>query len=845
MILRRASASFVMLALITACGGGGGDGSPPTGPSNPDPDPQPSSISVTPDSETVDALEDSVSFSATIRDQNGNVLSDVTVSWSSTRTSVATVNASGEAVARANGQTEIVAEAEGLSDRADLEVDQAASEVSVSPATDTLQKGEQIDLDATATDANGHEVEGDDFVWSSSDTAVATVDETGLVEARASGQVDISAELDGVEDVASISVAPGSGPDSPPTVNSVSPSPVPEGRSITISGSNFSSAPESNTVLIDGAEASVTSASTDQLEVDVPTYLCQPAREVSISVETSVGIDSVRRDLEPDESPIDLAAGEAGLASDPATFCFQFEETSGTERYLIGVQSASRTVGSLTPVQVTSEAADGSGAALRQSLSLAGKGDARPRAGVDVELPQWLRDHRRAEMRLRAHERELYELGAIGPSASLASVNDGKATVVSGVSVGDTVTMRVPDFSASNSCTSYREVGAVVRAIGTEGILVADTANPDGGFTDADYQEFSDRVDNDIIATQIDYFGEPSDLDNNGRIVALISKEVNVVAPSSLGFAFGGDLFSRVDCPSSDGGEIFYFRAPDPTGAFGDPFETEDARRQAPFIMAHEITHNIQQGRRFVAGLGFMDSWLAEAQATLSEEAVGHEVTGRSPRSNYGFGVAFGADADSIEWYRNAFVDIARYFGFESQTSRIAEAPDACGWWREDPSPCLGRALWYGVGWSFLRWISDHLGPSYPGGEAGLHRDIIDTRGDAWSIIQSVTGEDFNTLLATWAASLYLDDRVGGVSSSFTIPSWNFFDIYQNVQATARLQPFKADFSDWVASGDIRASSAGYILLEGSGRPATAVRITNSTDSTLPSEMQVFVIRLE
>ena len=69
-----------------------------------------------------------------------------------------------------------------------MTVAQVVSAVSVSPAVDTLLAfGDTVRLTAEATDANGHAVATSEFSWASSDTLVARVDDSGLVESVGEG----------------------------------------------------------------------------------------------------------------------------------------------------------------------------------------------------------------------------------------------------------------------------------------------------------------------------------------------------------------------------------------------------------------------------------------------------------------------------------------------------------------------------------------------------------------------------------------------------------------------------------------------------------------------------------
>ena len=149
------------------------------------------------------------------------------------------------------------------------------------------------------------------------------------------------------------------------------------------------------------------------------------------------------------------------------------------------------------------------------------------------------------------------------------------------------------------------------------------------------------------------------------------------------------------------------------------------------------------------------------------------------------------------------------------------------------------------LSWSLLRWLTDAYGPGFAGGGQGLQRALIDNRAVGYNNIAAVVGVPIKTLLAQWAATLYTDDRVTGLDPKLTLSSWNLFDIY-DVEATetARLVPRSRAFASFTDNFSVRAGSSAYFRVSGSSRPATAVRIRNNSGGTLPSVMQVFVVRL-
>jgi len=76
-------------------------------------------------------------------------------------------------------------------------------------------------------------------------------------------------------------------------------------------------------------------------------------------------------------------------------------------------------------------------------------------------------------------------------------------------------------------------VGRVV-AKSARAIVVADTGNPAGGFTDADYRGIAATFDTLVYPVDVRHFGEPTDLDNNGRSIIFYTRAVNELTPANV-----------------------------------------------------------------------------------------------------------------------------------------------------------------------------------------------------------------------------------------------------------------------------------------------------------------------
>jgi hypothetical protein len=125
-----------------------------------------------------------------------------------------------------------------------------------------------------------------------------------------------------------------------------------------------------------------------------------------------------------------------------------------------------------------------------------------------------------------------------------------------------------------------------------------------------------------------------------------------------------------------------------------------------------------------------------------------------------------------------------------------------------------------------------------------MHQAWIDGAPTAYPSLEALTGEEIEVLLASWAASLYLDDRVPGLDPLLTLPSWNLSDVDANVAPEARLQPRARTFTDFTQGVQVRAGSTAYFLVSGANRPSTAIRVRSPSGAFLSPTVQLWVARV-
>jgi len=157
-----------------------------------------------------DALGETLTVLVKKVDGDGSEVEDYPVNWRSENPDVVTVDSQGKLTARAQGTTNVIADADCCGEETvKVTVRQVVTAVAITAGALTLQVGETTTFDATAKDANGHEVPGASFEWSSSDRGVATVDQKGKVTARDDGDASIRAAVE--DAVGDVEVTVGSG----------------------------------------------------------------------------------------------------------------------------------------------------------------------------------------------------------------------------------------------------------------------------------------------------------------------------------------------------------------------------------------------------------------------------------------------------------------------------------------------------------------------------------------------------------------------------------------------------------------------------------------------------------
>ena len=819
---------------------GGGD-PPPTAPV--------ASVTVTAAQASV-VVGASVQMSASTLDASGNVLTGRAVTWSTSDAAVATVDGSGSVTGESPGPATITATSEGRAGSAPITVLTDVAAVVVTPNPAEVISTLSVQMTPTAQAADASPLTGKTFTWTTADASIATVDTNGLVTGGTPGTTTVSATSEGIVGQATVNVL------TPPAVFvvSVNPNPLIEGQPASITGAGFSPTPADNTVMVDGVTAVVTLATSTSLNIVVPAFDCRPTRPVGVQITVAGVASNVSNTTSSPASFLQMAVGDQVVLEDPSGFCLQFDQSAGAERYIFGVQSVSEVAATLTPVRVSSTVPGAAPVSpqLPHSALLASPVGPSLSVGDVRHLERWTRHVAAEGAFLDRSNRVLNALLASGGYRLPASAPGGPGRIPGDVTEGTVLSVKFPGFD-TDSCTDFVDLPVIVRKVSTRAIIVEDQANPANGFVTQDFVDMAADFDGTIYDVDVDFFGAPSDLDANGRVVIVITKEVNKLASPPLAFVAHANLFPVASCPASNVGEYYWTRAPDPTGTFNaGVYDLADARLDNRVLLAHEFTHIIQGSRRMAAGGQFMTSFMAESGATFAQQFVGFAYEGRMDGQNYDNSAIYTASGADPHGYYRFFGDLLAYFGFDFGTGTVAGAPEECTFvGRVDDGtagPCASAArLPYGPSYSMVQHALDIYGASL-GGTKAVHRALVDHAGAAgFAALEAVFGMPVAQIMGGWAPMLYIDDR-------FTTPA---FDMYQfknfNLRSledawgtpAARLTPRARAFADFQDDFSVRAASSAFFDISGAGRPATAVRIRDQNGNLLPAFFQVWIVRVE
>ncbi|HEX7938767.1 MAG TPA: Ig-like domain-containing protein [Gemmatimonadaceae bacterium] len=441
----------------------------------------------------------------------------------------------------------------------------------------------------------------------------------------------------------------------------------------------------------------------------------------------------------------------------------------------------------------------------------------------------------------------------IGPrlSAARAVFAGGSNLVAASANVvpsvpreGQIVSLNVnaQDFCAKPDMREGRVV-----AVTSTAIIIADLANPTGGFTDDEYRSFGVELDTLVTPLDTGAFGTATDIDNNGRVAVFFTSAVNDLTPQGspsgvvLGYYYLRDLLPRQSafgaCPGSNVGEMFYLLVPDPDGTVnGNARDKVFVGTSVVGTIAHEYQHLINASRRMYKTNALRvdeEVWLNEGLSHVAEELLFYRASGLQSRTNIvGSQLALGTTA------RSAFDNYQRSnFGRYQQYLRATES--------NSPMASDDQLATRGATWSFLRYLADRVRPA----DGDFWRKLVNSHWTGVVNVDSVlagTGVTTMSALGDWATSVVMDDIAPAVATSYQQPSWNFVSAFAGVGGGLSYALAPRVLSNGLSTAvGVVGGGTSYMRFGVAQNKEALVRVSAVGGGPLPAGIRVTVVRIK
>ncbi|HEX3865734.1 MAG TPA: hypothetical protein VHV78_03240 [Gemmatimonadaceae bacterium] len=544
-------------------------------------------------------------------------------------------------------------------------------------------------------------------------------------------------------------------------------------------------------------------------------------------------------------SPLDLAVGQVVTDLSSAGACVH-GAVAGAE-YAIVPYFASPVVSATIQLAVTGVGLTPLSLPSAMIVPSSGRSTSRSLASAPTPVPNYA-----FESQLRARERLNAPAYVATARAWYASRTGGArrstaAAPTNVPNVGDLMSLNV---NASSFCDSPDLRTGRVAAVTNKAIVVADTANPAGGFTDDEYRAIGVTFDTLVDPTDEGAFGAPSDIDNNGHVILFFTRAVNELTASgsstiTLGFFYQRDLFPKAAtppltgaaCPGSNVAEMFYLLVPDTAGV------VNGNKRSKAYVVpitngtvAHEFQHLINASRRMYvnnASTTTEERWLDEGLAHTAEELNFFAASHRTPRNDIDAS-AFSDPVFATAFSTFDFNNFQRYSTYLPLTETQAPVGSSVD---DDDLPTRGAI------WDFLRFAADHQ----PGGQDNAFwYALVNSSTTGIANLTQVLGSSPTPLLRDWAISVFLDDNTAGADPRFLQPSWNTRSIEDYFSPTETFPLVTRTLSDNVPTS-LNLAANGVSFLRFSVPSGSDALITTATPdgNPAPSTVLLSIVRVK
>ncbi len=730
----------------------------------------------------------------TLTDEQGVVLTDRNVSWTTDDAIVAGVSPGGMVSALAGGVATITASAEGRSASAAVTVRDTIAAVVVEPDAVPLETGETTTLTVTVRNDAGEPLTDRPVAWTSSNEAVAAVSDAGLVTAGATGVATITATAGSKSDQAVITVTAADGP----IISSITPATLVPGASATITGTGFSAVLSENIVTMGGVAAAIASGGATQLQVTVP---CAASGNVAVIVNANGDASAPFAHPLQVGSQHTLGVGESVVITDPADVpCTELPASGVQSRYAVAVYNSATSPNSFSSYQLAGSMAGvspdlvaGSGSVVRRVPRLHLTDGVQLRRQGDAGRP-WIDErahHRLLEKNAAAYERLAHEYaGTMRPRAS--------ADVFAADPPPPAHTIRVANINGS-LCTDFFEITATRVYYSGKLAIYEDDATPDelkaannaamAGY----YQQIGDQFNADMEPVVSSHFGDvlrrDAETDDNGVLIAVFTPVINNEMPNVAGFVVSCDQFPNgANNTASNFGEYFYAHLPEVAGTGYNDFTPDSWYRSIRTTFIHETKHAVSMAARVANNAPtFEASWLEEGTARHAEELWARQaIYDVAWKGNTGYGspgdpgsiycdVRPTVAACSASNPRRPSLNMWRHFSTLYGFLGNSWALSPFGSTIDDDA-----GYFYAVSWSLVRYSADRFGTTEP----DFFTQLTQASTSGMANLSARTGLTTAELLGRWALALYADDVPAAAGNAdVQIPTWNVPNIYAGLKA--------------------------------------------------------------
>jgi hypothetical protein len=579
-----------------------------------------------------------------------------------------------------------------------------------------------------------------------------------------------------------------------PQVTTINPATFSGGDTVTLSGANLT---QTTSFTVGGRLADVIGISMLGFDARLVIPTCLPDDSVDVrAVLMGVNSQPVFGRHVPTTSTLNLAQGEyVSVGSAEVGGCARLPAPGpGGAEYLVAVQSVGANAeGNFGYALTNGGPVTSSPPGENESLSFA------------EEFHRGLRFEERTMSETRS------ETGAKGKTSIPA------APVIE----GQTREFVVCETFPCRSVGDFTDIRAEAVFVGERAAIYVDENTPANGLSSADFDALGATFDEQLYEVDTRAFGAESDVDENGRVVILMTPAVNgLTEKAECAESFITGFFLAVDIdpffardPRSNQGEVFYSFVADPSGTVSCDHSLDRVRRGVPVTFVHEFQHMINYYQHVVLRGGESEIlWLNEALSHLAEELAGHQ---------------FRALGDNTNFTRFVIGDLLNAYNY-------LKDPGAVSVLASEGSGTLAER---GAGWLFVRWLVDTHGDD-------VARRLSESSRSGVANVENAVQRPIGSLLTEW----FLANWVSGLLPDSLVPprlqyrTWTFRSTYQSlheqVPSTFDI-PFPIVPDTLSASapfnvfGSVAAGSGEYyVVIQQAGDPGLSFSLT--ADGTRP-----------